>query len=97
VVNWDQPGAAKSYSAVDIAGLTPERYVADGHALVQYLRARFDEDKVYVMGESWGIILGTWLVRDYPDLFHAFVSSGQMVNTTENDVMVNRVLARSPR
>jgi pimeloyl-ACP methyl ester carboxylesterase len=26
-------------------------------------------------------------VRDYPDLFHAFVSSGQMVNTTENDVM----------
>lgn len=87
VVNWDQPGAAKSYGAVDIDTLTPERYVADGHALVQHLRGRFDEDKIYLMGESWGTILGIWLVRDYPELFHAFVSSGQMVNTTENDIM----------
>lgn len=87
VVNWDQPGAAKSYGAVDVDTLTPEQYVADGHALVQHLRTRFDEDKIYVMGESWGTILGIWLVQAYPDLFYAYVGSGQMVNTTENDVM----------
>ena len=87
VVNWDQPGAGKSYYAVDIDALTPGRYIADGQALAQYLRQRFDEEKIYLMGESWGTILGIWLVRDYPELFHAFVSSGQMVNTTENDVM----------
>lgn len=87
VVNWDQPGAGKSYGAVNINDLTPERYIEDGHALVEHLRARFDEDKIYLLGESWGTILGTWLVRDYPDLFHAYISSGQMVNTTENDLM----------
>ena len=85
VVNWDQPGAGKSYGAVDIQTLTPERYRADAHALVEHLRMRFGVDKIYLMGESWGTILGIWLVRDEPGLFHAYVGSGQMVNTTEND------------
>ena len=87
VVNWDQPGAGKSYGAVDIDTLTPKRYLADAHALIEHLRARFEADKIYLMGESWGTILGIWLVRDYPDLFRAYVGSGQMVNTTENDRM----------
>lgn len=85
VVGWDQPGAAKSYGAVPMRTLTPERYVQDGVALVEHLRARFDEEKVYLLGESWGSILGTWMVRDHPELFHAFIGTGQMVNTTEND------------
>jgi hypothetical protein len=34
---------------------------------------------------SWSSILGIWLIQQYPNLYHAFVSSGQMVNTTEND------------
>ncbi len=87
VVNWDQPGAGKSYGAVDIQTLTPERYRADAHALIEHLRACFEVDKIYLMGESWGTILGIWLVRDHPGLFHAYVGSGQMVNTTENDRM----------
>ena len=87
VVNWDQPGAGKSFSAVDIERLTPQRYLSDAVALVEHLRARFDKQKIYLMGESWGTILGIWLVRDHPDLFHAYVGSGQMVRTTENDVM----------
>lgn len=87
VVNWDQPGAAKSFFAVPKRELTPQRYIDDGRALAELMRERFDEEKVFLMGESWGTILGVWLVRDYPELFHAFISSGQMVNTTEDDVM----------
>ncbi len=95
VVNWDQPGAGKSYGAVDINALTPERYQADGKALAEYLCRRFDEKKIYLMGESWGTILGIWLVRDNPDLFYAFISSGQMVNTTENDLLGYEFALRS--
>ena len=87
VVNWDQPGAAKSYTAVARSELTPARYIDDGITLARYLCERFGEEKIYLMGESWGTILGAWLVRDYPESFHAFVSSGQMVNTTENDIL----------
>ncbi len=88
VVNWDQPGTGKSYGTVPIAKLTPERYVADAYELTRYLRNRFQQEKIYVLGESWGSILGILLVQDYPDLFHAFISTGQMVAPVENDIMM---------
>jgi pimeloyl-ACP methyl ester carboxylesterase len=87
VVNWDQPGTGKSSGAVSTKELTPERFVADAHALTLYLRARFHQEKIYVLGSSWGSILGILLVQQYPELFAAYIGHGQMVNTTENDMM----------
>ena len=87
VVNWEQPGAGKSFEAVNRSTLTPERYVTDGIALVQYLREQFDEEKVYVLGESWGSALGIWMVQRNPELFHAFIGTGQMVAFLETDLM----------
>lgn len=87
VVNWDQPGAGKSFRSVRIRDLTPERYVADGLALMEHLRARFDQDQIFILGESWGTILGVWLCQAAPDQIAAYVGAGQMVNTTENDRM----------
>jgi pimeloyl-ACP methyl ester carboxylesterase len=85
VVNWEQPGAGKSFNAVDRATLTPERYVEDGLALARYLGRRFGEEKVYLLGESWGSALGIMLVQRDPTLFHAFFGTGQMVAFLEND------------
>ena len=85
VVNWDQPGAGKSYGAVAFEELTPERYIADGYALTQYLRQRFDEEKIYILGESWGNLLGAWLVQRYPEQYHAMVGAAQMVAFLETD------------
>jgi pimeloyl-ACP methyl ester carboxylesterase len=79
VVNWEQPGAGKSFDAVDRSKLSPERYVTDGIALTKYLRERFDEEKIYILGESWGSTLGIWMVQRDPELFHAFIGTGQMV------------------
>ncbi len=87
VVNWEQPGAGKSFDAVDRLTLTPERYIRDGLALVSYLRERFGEEKVYVLGESWGSALGIWMVQREPESFYAFIGTGQMVAFLENDSM----------
>lgn len=87
VVNWEQPGAGKSFDAVDRSELSPERYITDGIALVEYLRERFDEEKVYVLGESWGSVVGVWMVQQNPEYFHAFIGTGQMVAFLEADLL----------
>jgi pimeloyl-ACP methyl ester carboxylesterase len=87
VVNWEQPGAGKSYDAVKRSTITVERYIEDAHALVLLLRERFGQDKVYLLGESWGSALGILLVQRYPELFAAFIGTGQMVAFTENDLI----------
>jgi pimeloyl-ACP methyl ester carboxylesterase len=51
------------------------------------LSERFDQDKIYVLGESWGSALGIMMVQRYPDLFHAFIGTAQMVAFLETDLI----------
>ena len=85
VVNWEQPGAGKSYHAADFATLTPEDYTADGHELTLFLRERFQQEKIYLLGESWGSLLGVWLVQRFPQHYHALAGAAQMVAFLETD------------
>ncbi len=86
VVNWEQPGAGKSYHALPHSALTVDRYVSDGLELVRYLRQRFGEEKVYIVGESWGSALGIWMAQREPGMFHALVGTGQMVDFIETEI-----------
>jgi pimeloyl-ACP methyl ester carboxylesterase len=87
IVAWDEPHTGKSYGAVPASGLNRQRFVEDARALTELLRARFHQDKIYVYGVSWTSILGIWLVQQVPQYFKAYIGNGQMVNTTENDVL----------
>lgn len=79
IVNWEQPGSGKSYGIIKNDELTPERYISDAHKLTEYLLDRFDEEKIYILGDSWGSALGIWLANRYPEDYYAFIGSGQMV------------------
>jgi hypothetical protein len=37
--------------------------------VTNYLRGRFEQDKIYLMGQSWGTILGVLAVQQEPDLY----------------------------
>jgi proline iminopeptidase len=85
-VDWDQRGNGTSYAAIDpLSAMTLDQAVTDTIALSEYLRERFAEEKIYLMGESWGTILGVLAVQQRPDLFHAWIGSGQMVDVRETD------------
>jgi proline iminopeptidase len=93
VVVWDQRGSGKSYSALDpTSTYSLDALVGDTIALTEYLRDRFAEDKIYVLGESWGSTLGVLAVQERPDLFHAYIGSGQMVSQRETDKIIWRDL-----
>lgn len=93
VVVWDQRGSGKSYAALDpTSTYTLEALVGDTIALSDYLRDRFDEDKIYLLGESWGSTLGVLAVQERPDLFHAYIGSGQMVSQRVTDQIIWRDL-----
>ena len=86
VVHWDQRGAGRSYDpGLTEVDLTTERYVSDTHELVRRLEDRFGEEKVYLVGHSWGSALGTLAVERHPEDFHAFVGIGQLVNNRRSD------------
>lgn len=85
VVNWDQPGSAKSYYADKIKNIIAQTYIEDGYALTEYLKERFSQEKIYLMGESWGSALGIFLVDRYPCSYHGLIGTGQMVDFVETE------------
>jgi pimeloyl-ACP methyl ester carboxylesterase len=88
-VDWDQRGNGKSYAAFEPASsFTLQQAVSDTIELTEYLRDRFGEQKIYLMGESWGSILGVLAVQERPDLYYAWIGSGQMVDLVETDRLV---------
>lgn len=88
VVTWEQRGAGKSYGALDPAEtLTLEQAVADTIELSEHLRDRFGQERIYLTGNSWGSTLGVLAAQQRPDLYHAFVGTGQMVSQRATDIM----------
>ncbi|WPB76490.1 alpha/beta hydrolase [Archangium violaceum] len=88
VVQWDQRGAAKSYAArKNQDDLTVEQFVSDANELLELLTTRFSQQKVFIVGHSWGSILGVLLAQRRPERVHAFVGTGQQVNFLENDTL----------
>jgi pimeloyl-ACP methyl ester carboxylesterase len=85
-VNWDQPGVARSYRAVDWETVTVDDYVDDTIAMSEYLRDRFDVDSIILAGHSWGSIIGLKAAHRRPELYSAYVGVAQQVNAGENDL-----------
>jgi pimeloyl-ACP methyl ester carboxylesterase len=89
VATWDQRGTGKSASALEpLDTLTVAQAVSDTIEVTEYLRDRFDEDRIYLLGSSWGSTLGVLAVQARPDLFHAYIGSGQMVDQQETDTLM---------
>jgi pimeloyl-ACP methyl ester carboxylesterase len=80
-VNWDQRGAGKSFApGPDPRTMKISRFVDDAIALIELLRARFQQDKVYLVGHSWGTVLAMKVAAARPDLLHALVALSQVVD-----------------
>lgn len=89
VVIWEQRGCGKSYPSYNPkSALTVDQYVTDLIELTNLLRSRFDEEKIYLVGHSWGTIIGAKAAQQQPDLFHAYVGTAQMVDVLETDRMI---------
>jgi len=88
VVMWDQRGAGKSYSSkIPEKTMTIDQFVSDGHELTLVLKKRFSAEKIYLMGHSWGTILGTLLVQKYPEDYYAYIGIGQCVDLERNEAI----------
>jgi len=86
LVCWDQRGSGKSYSkAATKEKLTIDLMVNDAVELVEYLCAKFNKEKLYVVGHSWGSILGVMLAQRKPDRIAAYVGMGQVIDLDENE------------
>ena len=79
VVWWEQRGAGLSYHPdISPEAMTAEQFVSDLLAVTNYLRERFGQEKIYLMGHSWGSYIGIQAAAQEPELYHAYIGVGQV-------------------
>jgi len=93
VVQWDRRGAGKSYNKkIDPLTITDEQYYNDALNLINLLKTRFDKEKIFLVGHSWGTYLGSILAYKNPELFYAYISIGQIVNSEKAHVLQEKFI-----
>ena len=86
VCYWDQRGAGMSFSSsIDPATMTVAQMVEDTRQMTEYLQRRFNQDKIYLIGHSWGSYLGVKTVEKYPENYVAYIGIGQVTNQIESE------------
>ncbi len=85
VVQWDQRGAGKSYDPAFASTLTVDQMRRDIDTVIGWLRAETGQDKLFILGHSWGSVLGLDVARRHPEWLHAYVGAGQVVDMRESE------------
>lgn len=99
VVEWDQRGAGKSAAAVEPrAAMTLNQIVADTVELTERLIDEFGPREVVLLGHSWGSLVAVFAVHRRPDLYAAFVSTGQIATFADGQRIAHEfVVAEAQR
>jgi pimeloyl-ACP methyl ester carboxylesterase len=92
VANWDQRGSGKTYglNGPSTPGMTIEQMTADAIEVAEHVRRRLGKRRIILVGQSWGAMLGVNVVARRPDLFGAFVGTGQPVSWDSSLLNVER-------
>jgi pimeloyl-ACP methyl ester carboxylesterase len=88
LVQWDQPGAGKTFRRNGRARkdpLTIEGMVQDSIEVTEWVLRHLNQRRLILFAISWGTVLGTLMAKRRPDLFWAYVGTGQFVNWTTSE------------
>jgi proline iminopeptidase len=89
VVQWDQRGTGKTYASNDpkqlASTMTVQQMTSDAEEVVNYLQKRLGKQKIFLLGHSWGSVLGLELAERHPDWFYAYIGVGQIIDMQKSE------------
>lgn len=87
IVCPEQRGCGRTfYRNKDNNDLTIEQLLSDTNELIDYLRERFDQEKIIIIGQSWGTVLGMDYINIHPEKVAAYIGVGQVTNFSQGKI-----------
>lgn len=80
VVQWDQRGAGKTFARTGSRGsgeVSLKQLACDGISVAEYLRARLDKERLFLLASSMGSTFGLQMAHSRPDMFYAYIGTDQ--------------------
>lgn len=99
VVLWDQRGAGHTFGkyGAGTPDVSLQRIARDGVELSRYLCRTLGKKKIVVLGHSWGTLVAVHMVQQAPELFAAYVGTGQMADFHAGALIQYRAILATAR
>jgi pimeloyl-ACP methyl ester carboxylesterase len=100
IASWDQRGAGRTYflnGGADETATGMDQIINDGIQVAEVTRRLLHLEKIIVLGESFGSAVSLEMVRRRPDLFYAFVGTGQAVDMRRAEGLTYELALRRVR
>jgi pimeloyl-ACP methyl ester carboxylesterase len=95
---WEQRGAGMSFGrSIPPSSMTTGQLISDAVEVAAYLRDRFEQDRILLLGHSWGSFLGIQVAAEAPELFHAYVGMGQVSHQLRAEVEAHAYMVEQYR
>jgi pimeloyl-ACP methyl ester carboxylesterase len=92
IVQWDQRDAGQTL-ALNPSPTQPSlaQMEHDTLEVIEFLRKKTGQKKIYLLGSSWGNVLGFHIVQTHPGLLHAYFASNPVVSQlkSEKELLAN--------
>lgn len=98
VVVWEQRRTGKSYYPfAKQESITISLFLEDINAITEYLLKKYKQEKLYLVGHSWGSVLGLKFCKLHPEKVHAYIGCGQVVNMKNHHTSPANMPCGKPR
>lgn len=87
IVCWEQRGCGRTfYRNKSSSDTTIEQLLDDTDEIIDYLRERFAQEKIIIIGQSWGTVLGMKYINIHPEKVSAYIGIGQVTNFSQGKI-----------
>lgn len=80
MVYYDQRGAGRTYGENPEATATYHLLYTDLEFIVDYVKDKYNVDKIYIMGHAWGSVLGLKYIKQHAADVAGYIGAGQIVD-----------------
>jgi pimeloyl-ACP methyl ester carboxylesterase len=81
IAQWDQRDAGKTLKLNPSPGQpTVEQMESDTLQVIEFVRKELKQEKIYLLGSSWGNVLGFHAVKHHPEWLHAYFAVNPVVS-----------------
>lgn len=88
VCYFDYEGTGLSFDAdTDPNNMTTDRFIDETLQVTDYLRERFGQDKIYIMGHSFGTYIALNTVDRHPENYIAYLSMSQACDQHRSEII----------
>lgn len=88
VCYYDYRGTGLSYdSSIDPNSMTTDRFIDDALFITDYLKERFDQEKIYILGHSFGTYIALNTVDRHPENYIAYLAMSQCCDQHRSEIL----------